>query len=107
VVDPLVESSFRLPQSEGSCSSSIRRCHARAGSRPHPPHRHPEEEFVILAAGTGEIEIDGVVAQVAAGDMMYAELNVLHGVVNTGQTLMTFYFTKILAKNAQEFLARL
>jgi quercetin dioxygenase-like cupin family protein len=70
------------------------------GSRPHPPHRHPEEEFVIIAAGTGEIEVNGVVTQVSAGDMMYAEANVLHGILNTGQTMMTFYFTKILAKNA-------
>ena len=69
------------------------------GSRPHPPHRHPEEEFVIVTAGTGEIEVDGVVTQVTAGDMMYAEANVLHGIVNTGSTTMTFYFTKILAKN--------
>lgn len=70
------------------------------GSRPHPPHRHPEEEFVIIAAGTGEIELEGTVTQVAAGDMMYAEANALHGIVNTGQSMMTFYFTKILAKNA-------
>jgi quercetin dioxygenase-like cupin family protein len=70
------------------------------GSRPHPPHRHPEEEFVIVAAGTGEIEVDGAVTQVASGDMMYAEANVLHGIVNTGRTTMTFYFTKILAKNS-------
>jgi quercetin dioxygenase-like cupin family protein len=70
------------------------------GSRPHPPHRHPEEELVIVAAGTGEIVVDGVTTQVGPGDMMYSEANVLHGITNTGSTLMTFYFTKILAKNA-------
>jgi quercetin dioxygenase-like cupin family protein len=69
------------------------------GARPHPPHQHPEEEFLIIGSGSGEIEIDGVVTQVAAGDMMYAEANVLHGIKNTGHTEMTFYFTKILAKN--------
>jgi quercetin dioxygenase-like cupin family protein len=70
------------------------------GARPHPPHRHPEEEFVIIAAGTGEIVVDGVVTQVGPGDMMYAEAKVLHGILNTGSIMMTFYFTKILAKNA-------
>ncbi|WP_348269580.1 cupin domain-containing protein [Edaphobacter paludis] len=35
------------------------------GSRPHPPHRHPEEELIIVAAGTGEIEVEGVVTQVS------------------------------------------
>src|ERR1700750_2455976 len=42
------------------------------GARPHPPHQHPEEEFLIVASGTGEIEIEGVVTKVVAGDMMYA-----------------------------------
>jgi quercetin dioxygenase-like cupin family protein len=70
-------------------------CTLEPGSRPHPPHRHPEEEFMIIAAGNGEIEVDGVVTQVEPGDMMYAEANVLHGI-----TVMTFYFTKILAKDA-------
>ncbi len=69
------------------------------GSRPHPPHRHPEEELIIVGSGTGEIVIDGVVTHVEAGDMMYAEANVLHGITNTGSTMMTFYFTKILGKN--------
>jgi quercetin dioxygenase-like cupin family protein len=67
------------------------------GSRPHPPHSHPEEEFIIIASGTGEIEINGLVTPVEPGDMMYAEANVLHGIKNTGSTVMVFYFTKILA----------
>lgn len=70
------------------------------GARPHPPHRHPEEELVIIAEGTGEIVVDGVTTHVGPGDMMYAEANVLHGIVNTGKTQMTFYFTKMLGKNA-------
>lgn len=70
------------------------------GAAPHPPHQHPEEEFLIIANGTGEVVIEGVVTKVSAGDMMYAEANVLHGIKNTGNTMMTFYFTKILAKNA-------
>jgi quercetin dioxygenase-like cupin family protein len=68
------------------------------GSQPHPPHRHPEEELIIVASGAGEIVIDGVVTHVEAGDMMYAEANVLHGITNTGSTMMTFYFTKFLGK---------
>lgn len=70
------------------------------GARPHPPHQHPEEELVIIGEGTGEFTVNGVVTKVKAGDMMYAEANVLHGIVNTGSTRMTFYFTKMLAKNA-------
>ena len=74
-------------------------CTLEPGAQPHPPHRHPEEEFMIVAIGIGEIEVAGVVTQVEAGDIMFAEANVLHGIRNTGQTMMTFYFTKILGKH--------
>lgn len=68
------------------------------GASPHPPHRHPEEEFLIVAQGTGEIECDGKVTQVGPGAMLYCAANVLHGIVNTGSTPMTFYWSKWIAK---------
>ena len=37
------------------------------GSTPHPPHQHPEEEFLIVASGTGEIECGGKTTQVGPG----------------------------------------
>src|ERR1700761_5621894 len=41
------------------------------GASPHPPHRHPEEEFLIVASGTGEIECGGTTTQGGPGDIMY------------------------------------
>jgi quercetin dioxygenase-like cupin family protein len=70
------------------------------GAQPHPPHRHPEEEIMIVGEGTGEFFLDGVTTQVKKGDMLFAEANVLHGVRNTGQTPMTFYFIKTMGKHA-------
>ena len=70
------------------------------GAQPHPPHRHPEEEIMIVGEGTGEFFLDGVTTQVKAGDMVFAEANVLHGVKNTGETRMTFYFIKLMGKHA-------
>ena len=66
------------------------------GARPHPPHQHPEEEFVIVASGSGEIVVGDVTTQVEAGDVMYSAGNILHGITNTGSTQMVFYFTKYL-----------
>jgi quercetin dioxygenase-like cupin family protein len=69
------------------------------GAQPHPPHRHAEEEIMIVGEGSGEFSIKGVATQVKTGDMLFVESNVLHGVRNTGPTRMTFYFAKILAKS--------
>ena len=70
------------------------------GAQPHPPHRHPEEEIMIVGEGTGEFSVNGVATQVKTGDMVFAEANVLHGVRNTGKTMMTFYFIKMMGKSA-------
>jgi quercetin dioxygenase-like cupin family protein len=70
------------------------------GAQPHPPHRHIEEEIMIVGEGTGEFSVNGIAAQVRTGDMVFAESNVLHGVRNTGQTQMTFYFIKIMGKSS-------
>jgi mannose-6-phosphate isomerase-like protein (cupin superfamily) len=68
------------------------------GASPHPPHTHPEEEFLIIADGTGEIECDGKTSQVGPGAIMYCAGNVLHGIVNTGKVPMTFYWSKWMAR---------
>jgi mannose-6-phosphate isomerase-like protein (cupin superfamily) len=69
------------------------------GATPHPPHTHPEEEFLIVTAGTGEIECAGVTTQVGPGALMYCAGGTLHGITNTGKVPMTFYWSKWLAKN--------
>jgi mannose-6-phosphate isomerase-like protein (cupin superfamily) len=68
------------------------------GATPHPPHRHPEEEFLIIAEGTGEIECDGKITQSGPGAIMYCAGNVLHGITNTGKVPLTFYWSKWLAQ---------
>ena len=70
------------------------------GAQPHQPHRHPEEEIMIVGEGTGEFFLEGVTTQVKTGDTIFADANVLHGVRNTGKTSMTFYFIKMMGKNA-------
>ena len=72
--------------------------HLKAGMSPHPPHQHPEEEFMIVASGTGEIICAGQTTQVGPGAMMYCAGNVMHGITNTGKVPLTFYWSKWLAK---------
>jgi len=74
-------------------------CVLDPGAAPHPPHRHPEEEFLMITEGTGEIECDGKVTQVGPGAIMYCAANTLHGVLNTGLVPMTFYWSKWIGRS--------
>jgi len=67
------------------------------GMSPHPPHQHPEEEFMLIAQGTGEILVDGATHPVGPGSMMYCAGNRTHGITNTGTEKMLFYFWKWMA----------
>jgi mannose-6-phosphate isomerase-like protein (cupin superfamily) len=64
------------------------------GMSPHAPHQHPEEEFMVITEGTGEISVEGKVSKVGPGTMMYCGAGKLHGIVNTGKTPLLFYFYK-------------
>jgi mannose-6-phosphate isomerase-like protein (cupin superfamily) len=66
----------------------------KPGMSPHPPHQHPEEEFMVITEGAGEISIDGKVSKVGPGSMMYCAAGKLHGIRNTGSNPLLFYFYK-------------
>ncbi len=66
----------------------------KPGLEPHPIHKHPEEEVMIVTAGKGEISCDGKTTVVGPGSVMFTEPNVPHGIKNTGTEPLTFYFVK-------------
>jgi mannose-6-phosphate isomerase-like protein (cupin superfamily) len=68
------------------------------GAKPHDPHRHPEEEFMLVASGTGEILCGDTTTQVGPGAVMYCAGDVVHNIVNTGPVPLTFYWSKWMAK---------
>jgi quercetin dioxygenase-like cupin family protein len=68
-----------------------------AGQEPHPPHQHPESEFMFVTEGHGTMLVSGKETPVGPGDLLYCEGNKLHGVRNTGSTPFRFYFFKWLA----------
>ena len=65
-----------------------------AGQTPHKPHVHEEEEVMIVASGVGEIFCDGVTTKVGPGSVMFTTPNAPHGIVNTGNDPLLFYFIK-------------
>ena len=66
------------------------------GQVSHPPHQHPEEEFMLVTEGAGEIMCDGKISQVRPGSMMYCAGGKYHAIENTGDTPMLFYYYKWL-----------
>jgi len=70
----------------------------KPGQQPHPPHTHPEEEVMLITDGHGEISLGGKTTRVAPGTIMYAGSNRLHGIVNTSDKPLTFYFFKWIGK---------
>src|SRR4029077_3958237 len=64
------------------------------GKTPHAPHTHSEEEVMIIESGHGEILCDGKTPKIAPGSMMYTSPNVRHGITNTGDEPIVFYYVK-------------
>jgi len=71
----------------------------KPGEEPHPIHKHPEEEIMIVASGKGEISCDGKTTKVGAGSVMYTGPNAPHGIKNTGEDVLVFYFVKWIGTN--------
>ena len=66
----------------------------KPGMSPHAPHKHPEEEIMVVTEGAGEISVEGKVTKVGPGSMMYCAADHMHGIVNTGKTPLMFYYYK-------------
>ncbi len=66
----------------------------KPGLEIHPPHRHAEEEFLMVLEGQGEWTVGEEVFTANKGDMLYAAPWDVHGVKNTGDTPLTFVFWK-------------
>jgi mannose-6-phosphate isomerase-like protein (cupin superfamily) len=64
------------------------------GKSPHPPHTHAEEEVMIIESGHGEILCDGKSTKIGPGSVMYTTPNALHGITNTGDEPIVFYYVK-------------
>jgi quercetin dioxygenase-like cupin family protein len=54
------------------------------GKSPHPPHRHPNEEMIIIRQGTVEALINGDWKRVGPGSVIFFASNQLHGLRNVG-----------------------
>lgn len=56
------------------------------GLESHPPHKHPNEELVIIDKGTVEALINGEWKRLGPGSVILNASNVMHALKNVGST---------------------
>jgi quercetin dioxygenase-like cupin family protein len=56
------------------------------GHASHPPHKHPNEELVILDKGTVEALVNGEWKRLGPGSVIFNASNVTHALRNVGDT---------------------
>jgi quercetin dioxygenase-like cupin family protein len=61
------------------------------GQSPHRPHRHPNEELIIIQQGTLETLSNGEWKRVGPGSVILNGSNQLHGLKNVGSTPAVYH----------------
>ncbi len=56
----------------------------------HPPHHHPQEEFILLKEGTIDVNINGKHQRAGEGSMFFFAANDTHNMQNVGDTPATY-----------------
>ena len=72
-------------------------CHVSTldpGKAAHAPHRHPEEELIIVKDGTLDALHDERTVRMSTGSILFIAPNDLHGVTNPGPGTATYYVLK-------------
>ena len=69
-----------------------------AGLVPHAPHRHADEEIVIVKEGTLEVTVEGRTERIGPGSMFFFASNEMHGTKNVGEGRATYFVIRIVTE---------
>jgi quercetin dioxygenase-like cupin family protein len=61
------------------------------GETPHPPHKHPDEELIVIKEGTVEALVNGQMKRVGPGSVIFQASNQMHSIRNVGQTPASYH----------------
>lgn len=64
------------------------------GKSPHPPHKHPDEEIIIIKEGTVESLVNGETKRVGPGSVIFQASNQMHGLTNVGDVRAVYHVMK-------------
>lgn len=93
-VNPTQVGSIRPIMDEPSRSFSRLEAHAtylNAGCASHEPHRHNDEEIIIVKKGVIEVMINDQTHQVKAGGVVVIASNDFHGICNPSEDAAEYY----------------
>jgi quercetin dioxygenase-like cupin family protein len=69
-------------------------CHVTTlnpGESSHPPHKHQEEEVIIIKEGMLEALVNGTMKRVGSGSVIFQASNQMHSIKNIGTTSATYH----------------
>jgi quercetin dioxygenase-like cupin family protein len=72
----------------------------KPGDTSHAPHRHPNEELVIVKEGMVEALVNGELKRVGPGSVIFNASNELHGIRNVGDGPATYHVINWKSRDA-------
>jgi quercetin dioxygenase-like cupin family protein len=70
------------------------------GQMPHPPHKHADEEMLMLRTGQLDVTFGGQTTRITAGSVIYVASMVEHGWKNTGPDVAEYFVIALGDKKA-------
>lgn len=64
------------------------------GEAAHAPHKHPDEELLIIREGTVEALVNGTTKRVGPGSVIFQASNQMHSIRNVGETPASYHVIK-------------
>jgi quercetin dioxygenase-like cupin family protein len=64
----------------------------------HAPHRHPDEEIIVVKEGTLEVTVEGKSLRGGPGSLFFIASNDHHGLRNAGDTPAMYHVMRIVTR---------